>query len=136
MVARITKGKDVQGALRYNMNKVDQGHARILFGHKIFESPNADLPDMESCMESFRLYLEANKSTKDTAFHVSLNPDPKDNLTNAQLSSIAQEYMAKMGFGEQPYIIYTHEDIFRKHVHIVSVRVDENGKAISDSNER
>jgi hypothetical protein len=63
---------------------------------------------------------------------VSINPDPKDVLTNEQLSEIAQEWMQKMGYGDQPFIVYLHEDIERRHIHIVSLRVDENGKKIDD----
>lgn len=40
-----------------------------------------------------------------------------------------------MGFGDQPYIVYRHNDIGRVHLHVVSVRVDETGRAISDSYE-
>ena len=43
--------------------------------------------------------------------------------------------MRRMGFGDQPYIVYRHNDIGREHLHIVSVRVDETGRAISDSYE-
>ena len=43
---------------------------------------------------------------------------------------LAQEFMQRMGYGEQPYIIFQHSDIDRKHMHIVSVRVDENGQEI------
>jgi hypothetical protein len=59
-----------------------------------------------------------------------LNPDPKDVLTDEQYSEIAQEYMQKLGYGDHPYIVYKHEDIDRHHLHIVSVRVDENGKKL------
>jgi hypothetical protein len=51
-------------------------------------------------------------------------------LTDDQYSEIAQEYMQKLGYGDQPYIVYKHEDIDRHHLHIVSVRVDENGKKL------
>jgi hypothetical protein len=37
-----------------------------------------------------------------------------------------------MGYGEQPFIVYKHEDIEREHIHIVSLRVDEQGKKIND----
>jgi hypothetical protein len=44
--------------------------------------------------------------------------------------------MQKMGYGDQPFIVYKHEDIERRHIHIVSVRVDEDGKKIDGNFER
>ena len=35
--------------------------------------------------------------------------------------------MERMGYGDQPYIVFKHKDISREHLHIVSLRVDENG---------
>ena len=43
--------------------------------------------------------------------------------------------MERMGYGQQPYIVFKHKDISREHLHIVSLRVDENGRKISDSHE-
>ena len=83
--------------------------------------------DVDACMESFRPYLEANRRTTNTVFHASLNPSPEDRLTDDQLRDIAQEYMERMGYGNQPYIVFKHKDISREHLHIVSLRVDENG---------
>ena len=58
-----------------------------------------------------------------------------DELTDEQLRDIAREYMERMGYGNQPYIVFKHKDISREHLHIVSLRVDENGRKISDSHE-
>ena len=43
--------------------------------------------------------------------------------------------MERMGYGNQPYIVFKHKDIDRHHLHIVSLRIDENGRKISDSHE-
>lgn len=56
-------------------------------------------------------------------------------MSEEQFIKLAEEYMRRMGFGDQPYIVYRHNDIGREHLHIVSVRVDETGRAISDSYE-
>jgi hypothetical protein len=88
--------------------------------------------DISCCLRSFEPYLLANQRTEKPVLHVSINPDPKDGLTNDQLSEIAQEWMQKMGYGDQPFIVYKHEDIERRHIHIVSLRIDENGKKIDD----
>ena len=63
---------------------------------------------------------------------MSINPHPEDVLTDQQLSDIAREYMQKLGYGDQPYLVYKHTDIDRHHIHIVGLRVDENGRPLND----
>ncbi len=92
-------------------------------------------PTIQHCMRSFEPYLAANRRTEKPVIHISLNPHPDDVLTDEQLAAIGQEYMEKMGYGNQPYIIYRHEDIGRPHIHIVSLRIDELGKKINDYKE-
>ena len=53
-------------------------------------------------------------------------------LTDRQLSDIAKEYMRKLGYGDQLLLVYKHTDIDRHHIHIVGLRVDENGKPLND----
>ena len=54
--------------------------------------------------------------TKNLVFHCSLNPHPKEKLTDEDLTRIAQEYMQKLGYGSQPYIVFKHHDIEREHI--------------------
>ena len=49
---------------------------------------------------------------------------------------IAKEYMEALGYGKQPYIVFKHNDIAREHIHIVSLRVDGEGKKINDRFEK
>lgn len=136
MVANIRSGSSPGGALRYNKEKVDKDEAEVLFWQKMLEPfDKYGRMDIDTCMESFWPYLEANRRTTNTVFHASLNPSPEDRLTDEQLREIANEYMQKMGYGEQPYIVFKHKDISREHLHIVSPRVDEQGRKISDSHE-
>jgi hypothetical protein len=127
----MSSSNTLYGALAYNQNKVDDAHAKIIFANKIIESVDGNY-GMNACLCSFEPYLLANHKTEKPVLHVSINPDPKDVLTNEQLSEIAQIYMQKMGYGDQPFVVYLHEDIERRHIHIVSLRVDENGKKIDD----
>ena len=136
MVANIRSGSSPGGALYYNKEKVDKGEAEVLFRQKMLEPfDRYGRLDIDACMESFRPYLEANRRTINTVFHTSLNPSPVDELTDEQLRDITREYMERMGYGQQPYIVFKHKDISREHLHIVSLRVDENGRKISDSHE-
>ncbi|MDH6355887.1 hypothetical protein M2132_002237 [Dysgonomonas sp. PH5-45] len=90
--------------------------------------------NMLLCNQSFAPFLAANRKTEEPILHISLNPHPDDVLTDEQLIEIADEYMQKMGFSEQPYIVFKHEDIERMHIHIVSTNVDETGRKINDFN--
>ena len=129
MVANIRSGSSPGGALRYNKEKVDKDEAEVLLWQKMLEPyDKCGRLDIDACMESFMPYLEANRRTTNTVFHASLNPSPEDRLTDEQLREIAQEYMERMGYGNQPYIVFKHKDIDRQHLHIVSLRIDEKGR--------
>ena len=131
MVANIRSGSSPGGALYYNKEKVDKDEAEVLFWQKMLEPyDKRGRLDIDACMDSFRPYLEANRRTTNTVFHASLNPSPEDRLTDEQLRDIACEYMERMGYGEQPYIVFKHKDISREHLHIVSLRVDEQGRKL------
>lgn len=132
MVTKISSGSSLYGVLAYNQIKVDNQKASVLFTSRMIE-PQDGIYDLGICMHSFEPYLLANIKTEKPVLHISINPDPKDILTDEQLSSIAQDYMQKMGYGDQPFIVYKHKDIDRKHIHVVSLRVDETGKSIKDS---
>jgi hypothetical protein len=80
--------------------------------------------------------LIVNRNTEKSTLHISLNPDPKDNVSNEKFKLMAQKYMQEMGYGEQPFVVFKHTDIDRTHIHIVSVCVDEEGKKISDKFEK
>jgi hypothetical protein len=134
MLAKISSGKSVFGVLAYNKLKADDDHATVLYRNKMFDSPDGKF-SMKDCMDSFYPYLANNNRTEKVVFHASLNPDPKDKLTEEQLSEIAQTYMEKLGYANQPYIVLKHSDIKREHLHIISLRIDENGKKINDSYE-
>ncbi|MDD5053186.1 MAG: conjugal transfer protein MobB [Sulfuricurvum sp.] len=129
MVAKISSGNSIFGALVYNQTKVDEQKGKVILTNRMIEPRDGNYT-IGGCMRSFDPYLTANQKTESPILHISLNPDPKDILTDDQLSEIAQEYMEKLGYGNQPFIVYKHEDIDRHHLHIVSVRVDENGKKL------
>lgn len=131
MVAKINVGSSLFGALAYNQNKVDEEQGKVLFSNRMFESEDGNF-NIQRCMESFEMQLPQDIKTEKPIIHISLNPHPDDKLSDEQLSEIAQEYMEKLGYGNQPYMVYKHEDIDRHHLHIVSLRVDENGKKLND----
>lgn len=133
MVAKINKGSSLQGALLYNQEKVKEQQAKVLFSNRIMLNRDGSL-NMYLANQSFAPYLNANKNTEKPILHISINPHPDDIVSDEMYSDFAQTYMEKMGLGDQPYIVYKHEDLERKHIHIVTVNIDGNGRKIGDSN--
>ena len=131
MVAKISTGGNMFGALAYNQNKVDSEEAKVLFSNKMLLSEDGNF-SIGECMRSFEMQMPVQLSTKKPILHISINPHPEDVLTDQLLSDIAKEYMRKLGYGDQPYLVYKHTDIDRHHIHIVGLRVDENGKPLND----
>lgn len=134
MIAKISKGSSMYGALSYNQEKVDEGQGKVL-GTNIINQPLDGQFRISDCMQDFENWMPSHYRTKNPVVHISLNPHPDDRLTDRQLCEIGEQYMQEMGYGSQPYMIFKHEDIDRHHIHIVSVCVDSNGKKIDDSYE-
>ena len=136
MVAKINRGVSLYGAVIYNQRKVDEATARIIAGNRMITDLTGNPHNvMQQTLWAFESYLAANRNTEKPVLHISLNPSVDDRLTDGQFAELAREYMQKMGYGDQPYIVYLHEDIDRRHVHIVSTCVKENGEKISDAYE-
>ena len=135
MVGKISRGKSLFGALSYNMDKVKNNTATVLAGQKIIESPDGTF-NIPQISNSFQAYLATNRKTEKPIVHVSLNPDPDDKVSDNDYKRLAKDYMEKMGYGKQPFIVFKHNDIERSHIHIVTVCVDDEGRKISDTFEK
>ena len=133
MVAKISVGNSLYGAIAYNGEKINEAQGRLLTTNRIYNDGSGKV-DINKAMEGFLTFMPPQMKVEKPVVHISLNPHPEDVLTDAELQDIAREYLEKLGFGNQPYLIFKHEDIDRHHLHIVTVRVDENGKCISDKN--
>ena len=130
MVAKITIGSGLFGAIKYNADKVNEGKGQLLDTNKIFNDGTGRV-NIVQALHDFDRHMPMQMRTEKPVIHISLNPHPDDKLTDGELTLMAHEYMQRMGYGDQPYIIVKHEDIDRHHLHIVSVRVDEQGKRIN-----
>lgn len=135
MVAKIGRGSNLYGALAYNQLKVKKENGQILHTNKMIETPDGQYSVVQ-LTQSFEPYLIANQKTEKPVLHISLNPDPKDEVSDEKFRHLAEQYMKEMGYGEQPFVVFKHTDIDRAHIHIVSVCVNETGKKISDKFEK
>lgn len=113
--------------VQYNERKVAEGKAAVVY------SQGLDNP--EKPLETFERYERGSRRCEKLSFHMSINPSKTDRMTREQIVTFARELMKGMGYGDQPFIIYRHNDIDREHYHVVSVRVDKDGRKIPDRQE-
>ncbi|EHO67804.1 conjugal transfer protein MobB [Segatella maculosa] len=135
MIAKISATENLGGALGYNFKKVEKGEASILLAAELYQSNDGNYT-MEDVLADMQALIPKKCRTKKTVFHCSLNPHPDEKLSDETLMQIAKEYMEALGYGKQPYIVFKHNDIAREHIHIVSLRVDGEGKKINDRFEK
>ena len=135
MIAKISATENLGGALGYNFKKVEKGEANILLAAELYQSKEGRYT-MEDVLADMEALIPKNCRTKKTVFHCSLNPHPDEKLSDERLTQIAKEYMEALGYGNQPYIVFKHNDIAREHIHIVSLRIDGEGKKINDKFEK
>ncbi|MFR9645423.1 MAG: relaxase/mobilization nuclease domain-containing protein, partial [Rikenellaceae bacterium] len=110
MVAKISVGNSLRATILYNARKVEDGEARVLYANRLFDSADGRHNPLQTIRE-LEDHLPSHFRTEKPTIHISLNPHPDDRLTDEQFAAIAEEYMERMGYGEQPYIVYKHEDI-------------------------
>ncbi|GAB6013074.1 relaxase/mobilization nuclease domain-containing protein [Viscerimonas tarda] len=130
MVAKIVKGKGFKGVINYVLDKAKQT--------ELIAAEGVRLKSKESIIRSFIVQSGLNPKVSKTVGHISLDfsAQDKEKLTNAKMVQIATEYMTKMGITNTQYIIGRHYDKEHPHVHIIFNRIDNNGKTISDKNDR
>ena len=132
MVARITIPDSLKETLNYNEKKVQKGVATCIgAGNFLLEVQHMNFYQKLHRFENRNL-LNDRAATK--TIHISLNFDPSENHSTEQLKIIADEYMQRIGFGEQPYLIYQHQDAAHPHIHILSTTIREDGTRINTHN--
>ena len=135
MIAKISSTANLGRALGYNFKKVRQEEATVLLAGGLYQNQDGRYA-MEQVLSDMQQLIPNKCRTKNTVFHCSLNPHPDEKLSDETLMQIAREYMEALGYGNQPYIVFKHNDIAREHIHIVSLRVDSEGRKLNDRFEK
>lgn len=118
--------------LNYNEHKVREKEAEILLAQNFLkEAAQLSFSDKTGYFERF---TSLNERAVTNVLHASLNFDPSEQLSKEQLIDIAKTYMEKIGFGQQPYLVYRHHDAGHPHIHIVSINIQRDGGRISMHN--
>jgi hypothetical protein len=133
MVVRIKSPHSLQRALNYNEKKVQKGQAICIHAENYLLNP--DQMNFYNKMERLQNLIARNeRAKKSNTLHISLNFDPSEKLKIETLVSIAKVYMDKIGFVNQPYLVYQHNDAGHPHIHILTTNIQADGKRIDTYN--
>ncbi|MCX2479336.1 relaxase/mobilization nuclease domain-containing protein [Pedobacter sp. MC2016-15] len=128
MVARISIGKSIRGTLHYNENKVDGGEAHLLMASG-FAGDIEQMTFMQK-LNRFNHLLQLKPDVKTNTVHISLNFHSSENHDDSKLQKIATSYMNRIGFGDQPFLVYRHDDAAHQHLHILTTNITANAERI------
>ncbi|MDN3579394.1 relaxase/mobilization nuclease domain-containing protein [Mucilaginibacter flavus] len=129
MVARIKSSKSIRGLLNYNENKVTAGQAQLIMA-SLFGTEVEKLKFSDKLNRLLHL-TELNDRVKTNSVHIMLNFDVSEKPDMLTMQQIATAYMDKIGFGDQPYLVYKHDDAAHAHIHIVTTNIETDGNRIS-----
>lgn len=131
MIAKIIKGTDFGGVVSYMLDK-REGEAKILQANGVRSSSAREA----AC--DFALQASMRPNVKKSVCHTILSFSAHDakKLSDDKMVEIANEYLEKMGYGNTQSLIVRHSDRTHPHLHICINRIGNDGKTISDCNEK
>ena len=136
MTVKILKSYPNFKGIHYNEGKRDQMDAGLLVA--------ANFQGMLTLNEGvtkadYIHYMEAisslNKRVTNKQFHATISTKGQSHSYD-QLKEIGIQYLNEMGYGQNPYLIYSHHDTNNNHIHLVSTRVRKDGQKVDDSYEK
>lgn len=130
MIAKIIKGKGFKDCVDYILDTKKET--------TLLDAQGVRLKNKASIVESFISQTKLNPNLRKSVGHISLSfsAQDKDKITDEMMVKVARDYMQKMKIKDTQYIIARHFDKEHPHIHLCFNRVDNNGKTISDSNDR
>ena len=131
MIAKIIKGTNFSGVVNYMLSK-REGKVKVLQAIGV----HCSLPN--DIAHDFNLQASMRPNVHKPVCHtiLSFSAHDSERLTEATMVKIANEYLHEMGYGDTQSLIVRHSDRQHPHLHICINRIGNNGKTISDRNEK
>ena len=130
MIPKVKTGSSFSGVLNYSLQ--ESKDAKII-------DKNVIGRDAKELSKAFEKVADLNTRAEKKVKHFSLSfaPGDAEKLNPGTLSRISQDFLKKMGYKNNQYVVIQHNDTKHPHVHIVVNRIDpETCKAVADSNEK
>ncbi len=128
-MAKITKGRNYGGAVRYVMQEKKEA--------KVIDSKDVLTTNKASIIHSFCLQSQLRPRVSVVVGHISLDfsVEDVDRIDDDMMRQVAHEYMQRMHILNTQYILVRHYDREHPHCHLIFNRIDNNGRLISDKND-
>lgn len=126
MLARITKGQDFAGCLRYVLER--SGAERI--GGNMEGTTVAELTTEFDLSVQCQQRRSPHKPTQAIVCHTSLSVEVGRKLDDSTWSAIAKDYLWEMGFDQNQYVLARHRDTQHDHVHLIVSRLRLDGTTV------
>lgn len=131
MIAKIIKGTNFSGVVSYMLSK-REGQVKVLQANGVRSSLPNDIA------HDFNLQASMCPNVYKPVCHtiLSFSAHDSERLTDATMVKIANEYLHEMGYSDTQSLIVRHSDRQHPHLHICINRIGNDGKTISDRNEK
>ena len=131
MIAKIIKGTNFSGVVNYMLSKRED-KVKVLQANGVRSSFPYDIA------YDFNLQASMRPNVQKPVCHtiLSFSAHDSERLTDATMVKIANEYLHEMGYGDTQNLIVRHSDRQHPHLHICINRIGNDGKTISDRNEK
>ncbi|WP_285815434.1 MULTISPECIES: relaxase/mobilization nuclease domain-containing protein [Bacteroidaceae] len=130
MIAKIVKGSNFRGVVNYILDK--EKDAEILVSDGLFSE------DKDTIVMSLEAQSGMNPRVTKPVGHIALafSREDEHRLTDRTMAGIALEYLERMSIKDTQVLVVRHFDKEHPHVHIAFNRIANDGRTISDRNER
>ncbi|MBB6240330.1 hypothetical protein HDC90_005004 [Pedobacter sp. AK013] len=135
MIVKILSSSATFAGVRYNHEKMRAGKGELLEVRNFGSLMGLDKIGPQDYINYLKAVSAINKRVNKPQFHAVISAKGKT-TSKQELLDTAEKWMAEMGYGENPYLVIFHNDTENYHVHIVSTRIDKDGRKISSAFEK
>lgn len=132
MIVKIFSPSASFSGVSYNTNKMEQNKGELMKVANFGPLQGLGTLRPEDYVNYLQMISARNKNIKQPQFHATISAKGKSHDKHA-LTAIAEDWLKHMGYAEQPYLIVFHKDTGHNHVHLVSTRVNRQGRKISSA---
>ena len=135
MIGKISVGKSFRGCISYCLEdkKLEMDEEPTLKNRAEILSYNFCFGNKKELIQQFSEVRLLNLKLSKPVLHITLSFAQGEQLARGRLIEMVEECARHMGFEKNQYISVYHGDTKHQHIHIVTNRVDFDGKTLKDN---